>query len=212
MSITRTWSVVDLPALQRNYEVLKKYSEQGMRIQTLVGANAYSFEPCVGGPMQGTCPQYLAVDSIEDAAALRQDGVTLPILVAKYEKPVSTTAYVKKLHYNFLSQSVSSIEETRALSSRTIPAYGGVIGVHIKVEIAESGSGFHYVSGQENIDDLISAKSRLGMYCEGIYTVLHRSEPEEIKAAKVKALHELADRLTEKTMKPFAIRHVVMDD
>lgn len=203
----KTWSKLDLEEIQRNYDVLKKAEENGMEIMSLEPANVYTFEPTAGSPVRDLCPRYLSVAKIEEGVELRQRGVTLPILVREFPQPDNIVKYVKTLHFNYLAQSVGSIEETRALASRVIPAFGGVLSIHIKVDIAKTGEGFTYFDEKSRIEDFISAKTNLGMYFEGIYTELKKDEPDSVKEMKIQRLGELAERIEKETKKPFKIRH-----
>lgn len=206
----RTWSDVDLKRLEQNCCALERCLDSGIEILRMVSANAYSFEPITNGPVQGICPQYLAVNKIEDGCSLRSEGVTLPILVLQFPYPDNVVSYVKMLHRNFLAQSIDNPRVCRAIANRTIPAYGGVICAHIKIQLSEDCEGFKYLNKDSPIDDLVAAKSNLGLYCEGIYTELSGEESEEKKMAKIKVMNEVADRLEEVTKKPFSFRHVIL--
>ena len=112
------------------------------------------------------------------------------------------------MHRNYLALSLDNLDDFRAVSARVIPIFGGILSIHLKVEIGEPGEKFSYLNADSSIDDLLLVKSTLGLYCEGIYTVLDKNDTEENKKAKVKALHELAKRLEEITGKSFAVKHV----
>ena len=208
MDITRTWAPIDLERMQRNNDAIRACLKDGMEIDELVSANAYSFSPAVGGPMQGKCPPFLTVRTVEEGCVLRQRGCTLPILVREYPCPDNVTLFVKTLHRNFLALRVDNLDEFRALSARVIPIFGGLLAIHIDVAIGEEPGVFSYAGHNGPIDDLVLVKSTLGLYCQGICTHLDASLPEEEKMEKVKALHEAADRLEEISGKLFAIRHV----
>lgn len=203
----KTWSKLDLEELRRNYEVLREAEESGMDILCLEPANVYTFEPITGGPVRDLCPRYLTVAKLEEGVKLRQRGVTLPILVREFPRPYNMVKYVKALHFYYLSQSVESIEEVQALASRVIPIFGGVLSIHIKVDITESGKGFTYFDEKSRIENYIVAKTNLGMFFEGIYTELKKDEPNSIKEAKIQKLCQLAKRIEKETKKPFAMRH-----
>lgn len=210
MQITRTWANVDLARLEQNYNALHTCLNAGIEVLRMVNANAYTFEPMVGGPMQGIGPQYLAVKTIQDGCRLRKEGVTLPILVLDFPYPDDLAGYVKTLHRNFLAQSIDCVRACRAIANRTIPAYGGVICAHIKVQIGAEGEGYHYQDAGSVIDEMLAAKSNLGLYCAGIYTELDANATESEKMEAVKAMNQAARRLEEATGKPFAIRHVFL--
>ena len=211
MKITNTWMDVDLGRMERNLTALRECIQSGIEVFRMTSANAYTFEAMPIGPMQGVCPQYLAVHSVEDGEALRAQGITFPILVLDYPEPENVAGYVKRLHYGFLAQSVPSVKVYRTLAMRVLPAYGGVIGVHLKVKITPDGDdGFCYWDEKSDIQDLITAKSGLGVYCEGIWTELPACDDEDTRMLKVKKLNALAARLEEITGKPIPVRHVIV--
>ena len=203
----KTWAKLDLEEMQRNYEGLKEAVESGMEIESLEPANVYTFEAMTGSPVRDLCPRYLSVATIEEGVALRQKGVTLPILVREFPWPDNIVKYVKTLHFNYLSQSVKSIDEARAIAARVIPAFGGVLSIHIKVDITENGEGFTYFDDKSRIEDFVAAKTNLGMFFEGLYTELDKNEPDEVKEVKMQKLGELSARIKAATKKPFKFIH-----
>ena len=205
----KTWAKLDLEEMQRNYEGLKEAVESGMEIESLEPANVYTFEAMTGSPVRDLCPRYLSVATIEEGVALRQKGVTLPILVREFPWPDNIVKYVKTLHFNYLSQSVKSIDEVQALAARVIPIFGGVLSIHIKVDITENGEGFTYFDDKSRIEDYMVAKTILGLYFEGIYTELDKNEPDEVKEMKIQKLGELAARVEKETKKPFTMKHFI---
>lgn len=208
MDITRTWAPVDLERMQRNNDAIRSCLESGMEIEELASANAYTFAPMTGGPMQGKCPPFLSVKTIDEGCTLRQKGCTLPILVREYPDPDNVTMYVKTLQRNFLAQRVDNMKAFRALAARVIPIYGGLLAIHLDVVIGEAQDVFCYTGGDDPMDELIRTKSALGIYCQGISAHLGDAEDEDTKMAKVRTLHEAADRLEAISGKAFAIRYV----
>ena len=203
----KTWAKLDLEEFRRNYEGLKEAVDGGMEIGSLEPANVYTFEPMTGSPVRDLCPRYLTVATIEEGVELRQKGITLPILVREFPWPDNIVKYVKTLHFNYFSQSVKSIEEARALAARVIPAFGGVLSIHIKVDITENGEGFTYFDEKSRIEDFVSAKTNLGMYFEGIYTELNKGDSSEVNENKMQKLSELSNRIEAATKKPFRLTH-----
>ena len=200
-----TWSNIDFEEFKRNYDVLKECADNGMHVMGLTNANAYTYEPLKGCPMRGMCPPFLAVSTLGDGLLLREKGVTFPILVREYPYPEDASDYVKALHGGFLAQSADSLPAVRALQQKVM-FFGGLIRLHLKVEMSSTGSGFHYLNEDDPIDDLLSAMS-VGIYCEGIYTELKEDEPTEVKDMKIQAFTRLVSRLEEAKGRTFAIKH-----
>lgn len=208
MDITRTWSPVNLDEMQKNFNAIKACLDAGMAIKELVSANAYTFSPASGGPMQGMCPPFLSVETIEEGCELRRRGVTVPVLVKNYAKPENVTAYVKMLHRNYLALSLDNMEDFRAVAARVIPIFGGMLAVHLKIATGDAAGEFSCPDETSSIDDLVIVKSTLGLFCQGIYTELDADEAEAEKQRKVKILHSVADRLEAISGKAFSLRYV----
>ena len=86
----RTWVEIDQLALAHNYRQWRKLIGSTKKFLAVVKSNAY------GHGLVG-CAQlfsklgvdWLGVDSIEEAMALRQDGIKKPILILGYVRPVN---------------------------------------------------------------------------------------------------------------------------
>lgn len=205
----RTWGNFDIQEYQKNGRLLEEAARKGVSIYGMENANAYTFEAVKQVPMRGLCPMFAAVGSPEGAAELRQKGLTLPLLVLRQPEIADAAEYVKTLHRNFLAQSAENLEVVRALQAKVM-IYGGVLRLHLKVDMRSEGAGFHYLNEQDSIEDLIAAMSLGGTYCEGIFTELSGTDAPEENSKKIAAFQRLANKLEDATGKPFAVRHFFM--
>lgn len=206
---TRTWDSFDIEEYQRNGEILRKAIEEGTEIFGMENASARTFEAVKNAPMRGLCPTFTAVNDLDTAMHLREQGLTLPILVLGQPDPEDVSEYVKKLHHGFIAQSVETLKLARALSGRAM-LFGGVLRLHLKVEMSSDGEGLHYLNEDDPIDDLAAAMCSGGTYCEGIFTELSRSDGAEVNEQKISAFLRLADRLEEVRDRKIAVRHYFM--
>ena len=206
---TRTWASFDLAEYKKNGDILEAAIGRGVEIFGMENANAYTFEAVKNVPMRGLCPLFTAVKDPGTATELRQSGMTLPILVLDQPDPDDAAEYVKVLHRSFLAQSAETLEIVRALQGKVM-IYGGVLRLHLKVEMASEGKGFHYLNEDDSIEDLIASLSLGGTYCEGIFTELNRADGTEVNDQKISAFIRLADKLEDATGKHFAVRHFFM--
>lgn len=206
MNKNRTWTEFEIDKYIKNGEILDAAIKKGVKVYGMENANAYTFEPITDVPMRGMCPIFTAVNTMEDATELRQNGLTYPILVLDQPQIDEVSEYVKSLHRSFLAQSAESMEVVRALQARVM-IYGGVLRLHLKVEMNSDGNGFHYFDENDSIEDLIAAMSLTGTYCEGIFTELSKDDPVDVNDNKIEVFTKLANKLEEATGKPFAIKH-----
>jgi len=209
MNKNRTWTGFEIEKYIKNGEILDAAIKSGVKVYGMENANAYTFEPITDVPMRGLCPIFTAVNSMEEATDLRVKGLTYPILVLDQPELGDVSEYVKALHRSFLAQSAESMEVVRALQARVM-IYGGVLRLHLKVDMSSEGNGFHYFAEEDSIEDLIAAMSLTGTYCEGIFTELSKDDPVEVNDKKIEVFTKLASKLEEATGKPFAIKHYFM--
>ncbi|TLS34906.1 alanine racemase [Pseudalkalibacillus caeni] len=83
-----TWAEIDLDAIEENIAAFKKHLPQETGIMAVVKANAYghgSFEVAKQAIAAGA--SYLAVALLDEAIALREKGITHPILVLGWVRP-----------------------------------------------------------------------------------------------------------------------------
>lgn len=206
MNKNRTWTEFEIDKYIKNGEIIDAAIKDGVMVYGMENANAYTFEPMTDVPMRGLCPIFTAVNSIETATSLRQRGLTYPILVLAQPELDNVSEYVKLLHRSFLAQSVESLDVVRALQGKVM-IYGGVLRLHLKVNMSSEGQGFHYFKEEDSIEDLIAAMSLTGTYCEGIFTELSKNDKSTVNEEKIEVFTKLVYRLEETTGKPFAMKH-----
>lgn len=117
---------------------------------------------------------WFAVSNIFEALELRNEGISLPILILGY----TPTKYAAALAVNNISQAVFSLDYARELSKAATEA-GVEVSIHIKVDTGMSRIGFVYhdnAADSDSIDRIAEATALDGLYPEGIFTHFARAD------------------------------------
>ncbi len=134
----RTWAEINLSALKHNYHALRGLLPEKCKFLGVVKANAYGHGAVpVARTLEELGADYLAVACLEEAVALREGGIKLPILILGVTDPALTG---ELLHYD-LTQTVGTFSDGEAYS-RLAEARGKRLKVHIKVDTGMSRLGF----------------------------------------------------------------------
>ncbi len=143
---------VDLDALVHNYNHYRSLVPAGTGIVAMVKASAYGMGAVeVGKALQSNGAAYLAVAVIDEGIALRQAGITMPLMVLN---PV-TNRYTE-LFDKYLEPAVFSIDELRRLVSEAKKAGVRHYPVHIKLDTGMHRVGFTRSQLGELLDELRS--------------------------------------------------------
>ena len=158
----RTWLEIDKKAIKHNFETFKKLLPKAVKFLAVVKSNAYGhnlFE--FAKEMEKLGADFLGVDSITEASALRREGTKIPILILGYTLPEKLTEAVEK----DISVAVSSFETLAEIKKlKTISP----LKVHIKVDTGMSRHGFSFEDSEKVIRELKSLKDKI--IVEGLFT------------------------------------------
>lgn len=162
----RTWAEIDLNALRHNFQQFKKISGN-CRLMPVVKANAYGHCAEIIAPvLQEEGADAFAVSNLDEAVALRECGITTPILILGYTPP---EAVVQLCEYDII-QSIFSYEYAKELSQFAVNS-GVKIKIHIKLDTGMGRIGFdcrnYTFSG---INEAIAAAKMQGFSFDGIFT------------------------------------------
>ena len=176
-TLRRTWAQIDLDALAHNYEVLRRRIGPEVRFLGVVKADAYGHGAVqVARTLQELGADYLAVSSADEAMELRENGITMPVLILGH----TPKEEVPLLIGHHITQAVTCQAKALEYSQEAVRC-GGTLRVHIKVDTGMSRLGFltageHFGTGVE----AICAACRLpGLEAEGIFTHFAVAEPDE---------------------------------
>ena len=155
----RTWIEVDRNAIKHNYRIFRNYIDKNSKVLSVVKSNAYGHNFMEFAREQeklGT--DFLGVDSIQEALALRREKIEKPILVLGYTVPER----IKEAAQKNISITISSFDSLSAVSK-----INKKIKVHIKVDTGMNRHGF--LKG--DIDKVLKELSKKkNIIIEGLYT------------------------------------------
>src|SRR3989338_5316490 len=84
----RTWIEVDRKAIRHNFGVFRGLISRKTRLMAVVKSNGYGHGLVeFSQEMEKLGADFLGVDSMTEARALRREGIVLPILVLGYTMP-----------------------------------------------------------------------------------------------------------------------------
>lgn len=158
----RTWIEIDKATVAANFKVFRSLVGSATKIMAVVKSNAYGH--CLADfarEMENLKADFLGVDSIVEASALRKDGIKSPILVLGYTLPEKFSE-AKNLS---VSVTVSSMPHLKHLAGASrIPKF------HIKVDTGMHRQGFQIGELPNVLAFLKDNGQKLAANAEGIYT------------------------------------------
>lgn len=164
----RTWIEIDKKAIAKNYRVFRKLIGKKTLFMAVVKSNAYGHNIHEFSlEMERLGVDWLGVDSLSEALALRKDGVHIPILVLGFTIP-QLYSLARQKNISITISSMVQFEQVLALKPARQP-----LRVHIKVDTGMHRQGFD----MNEVDELISGIARSSQkifFIEGLYT--HFSE------------------------------------
>lgn len=157
----RSWVEVSYKSLQNNYLYLRSLAKNS-KFLGLCKANGYGHGALwVAQSLEKLGADILAVACISEGIALREGGITLPILILG-----DTPEYFTHLLFQFdLIQTVHSLAQGQLLAEEA-RRQNGSLQIHIKVDTGMGRLGFL----PSEISDIISLCKELHLTVSGIYT------------------------------------------
>lgn len=171
METPNIWAEIDLRAIDHNVRELRRITDPQACLMAVVKADGYGHGAvAVARTALAAGAGMLAVARIDEGIALRQAGLTAPILVFGPTSP----AFADKLIEHDLIQSVTGLAAARSLdpiarrSGRTLP-------IHLKVDTGMGRLGL--IPDARRLDRALSAAAEVaaitrleGLRLEGVYT------------------------------------------
>jgi len=184
------WAEIDLNAIANNVRELRRRTRPQAKLMAVVKANGYGHGAAeVARTALANGAEWLGVARLPEAVALREAGLTAPVLVFGYTPPADA---VRLIDYD-LSQSVYSLDTARAYSAAA-EARGRKIRVHLKVDTgmgrlglvpaALRGSNLGHVVGEDFIREATTIASLPGIEPEGIFTHFAAADSADLSYAK----------------------------
>ena len=130
MKNRRCWVEVDGRALRRNFRILRGLIPRATQMMAVVKANAYGHGlVATARELESIGANWLGVANVAEGAALREAGITLPILLLSATLPEE----MEEAARHGLTLMVSSFHEARLLD-RVARALDKPVEVHFKVD------------------------------------------------------------------------------
>lgn len=184
--LKRTWAEINLDHLAHNYELIRRQVGKDTRLLGVVKADAYGHGAVrVAQKLERLGAAYLAVSNIDEAAELRDAGVTVPILMLGYTPPEQGERIVRL----GMTQAVVNLDIARAYDAAAERA-GAPMTVHIKLDTGMGRLGFpcddvHFDASLREIREVLSLKH---LNVEGVFThfaVSDEDAPEHVEFTRL---------------------------
>ena len=160
----RTWIEVDRKAIRHNFNVFKKLIPKRTRLMAVVKSNAYGCGLVdFSREMERLGADWLGVDSMVEARALRREGVKTPILVLGYTLP----EHFAEAARDAISLTVSTFETLRAIQKMKFPK---ALQIHIKADTGMHRQGFLAKDLPTILADLQPTTYNQQFETEGLFT------------------------------------------
>lgn len=175
--IRPTQLIIDLNALRNNFNKIKAYVAPA-KMMPILKANAYGHGLVrVAQLMQELEADYIGVAVLEEGILLRENGITLPILVLGGIWGNQIPLFLK----HNLTMTASSIEKLNQIND--IAAQMKIKAkVHLKIDTGMERIGVHYYNAKKFLEAAIKSKN---VVIEGIYSHFANSEKSDLSYTKL---------------------------
>ena len=137
----RAWIEVDLDALRANYDTVRRAAGSGTAVVPMVKANAYGLGAArVVRALEPLDPWGFGVATADEGVALRELGVTRPILVAGPLPPGAVDAAAGAR----LIASISTLDGLEAWAAAAARVGGDPLEFHVEVDTGMGRTGFDW--------------------------------------------------------------------
>ena len=209
-TLKRTWAEIDLDALARNYDRIRRHVGEETKLLGVIKADAYGHGAVpVARELEALGASYLAVSNIDECEEVRLGGVKLPVLMLGFT-PADQAERILELD---MTQAVQSLDIAEAFSDAAVKC-GKKMKVHIKLDTGMGRLGFpcDETNFAQSLTDILAVLKLPGLDVEGIFTHFCVSDEEgEENVAFTKKQHERYARMIaqaeEKGNFRFRLRH-----
>ncbi len=167
----RTYREIDLKAIEHNFDLLSKKVAEGVKKCAVIKADAYGHGAVPVAKMLESKADYFAVACFDEAAELRQAGITLPVLVLSYICPDYFAETVEK----DITATVYTFEDALKLN-RAAEEKGKKAVVHIALDTGMSRIGFPLT--EESAEKIKKIAALPFITVEGIFSHFAKADME----------------------------------
>ena len=187
--LKRTWAEINLDHLAYNFGVIRRQVGPKAKLLGVVKADAYGHGAVrVAKKLAELGAGYLAISNIDEAAELRDAGVSIPILMLGYTPPEQGERIVRL----GMTQAVVNLDAASAYDAAAERA-GAPMTVHIKLDTGMGRLGFpcdnaHFDASLRDIQEVLRLKQ---LNVEGVFTHFAVSDEDAAEhVAFTKVQHE----------------------
>ena len=193
-TLKRTWAEIDLDALARNYDRIRRHVGEETKLLGVIKADAYGHGAVpVARELEALGASYLAVSNIDECEEVRRGGVKLPVLMLGFT-PADQAERILELD---MTQAVQSLDIAEAFSDAAVKC-GKKMKVHLKLDTGMGRLGFpcDETNFAQSLTDILAVLKLPGLDVEGIFTHFCISDEEgEENVAFTKKQHERYARM-----------------
>ena len=163
MNRTRTFALIDLDAIEHNFDALSAHLEPGVKKCCVIKADGYGHGAVTLGRFLEPKADWFAVAAADEAIELRNAGIKLPILILGRVHPDDHDRLIK----NDVDMTVFTRRDADLMSAAAGRA-GRPANVHIAVDTGMGRIGL--VPSENAVEDAVYIASRQGLSVNGIFT------------------------------------------
>lgn len=176
---------INLDAVARNAEEIKKQLRPGVKLAAVIKADGYGHGAVPVAETVYETADWFAVSNIEEALELRAGGIEKPILTLGYTAPLQLPEAIR----NRITLTLCDMESAREISEAA-SQMGEIAEVHIKVDTGMGRIGFP-ADGSFS-ETVVKAVSLPNIKATGIYTHFARADEEDKSATGFQYMKFLA--------------------
>lgn len=193
---------IDLTAIRRNIETMKRSIPDGKKLLAVIKANAYGHGAIEVAKVLDDMADYYGVAFVDEAVELRNAGVDKPILILGHTDESLFDILIEQ----DITQTIYSMEQAKALSNVAV-VKGKQAKIHIKIDTGMNRIGFP--CERESVSIISEITKLPGIDAEGIYTHYYLADAVD-KSCANKQLLKYTDIVNwlEQEGVTFSIRHI----
>lgn len=173
-STHRTWAEIDLGAIESNFQNIRKHVG-GTDVLCVIKANAYGHGSVpVAKRLQAAGAAYFGVATVPEAVELREQGITLPILILGY---VDEADAPRVARYG-ITAAVYDLDTAQMLSAAAC-AESRAITVHFKLDTGMTRLGFPARHMEHTVQEILECAKLPGLLPNGIFTHFAVSDEQD---------------------------------
>ncbi len=162
----RAWAEVDLSAMKKNFQAVRREVGERVKVMAVVKANAYGHGVAQVAPfLDRLGADYFGVSCLQEAMELREIGLCKPVLILGYTNP----SYYKCLLEHAISQTIYTPEDAKAFSAAA-QACGKEGRVHLALDTGMGRIGLDAFDASRASAEAVAIASLPGLRLEGLFT------------------------------------------